>query len=76
MTFESAFKTTSAIFKKTSAWGNYLWKKLKVENLATLTLSALYLTDSIFFLCVPPFSGAGVVSGTLHPAEWDTHRSS
>jgi hypothetical protein len=31
-----------------------------------------------FFFCAPwayytVFSGAGVVSGTLHPAVWDTH---
>jgi hypothetical protein len=30
-----------------------------------------------FFLCpwayYTVFSGAGVISGTLHPAEWDTH---
>jgi hypothetical protein len=35
----------------------------------------------IFFFCAPwayytEFSGAGVVSGTLHPAVWDTHISS
>ena len=54
---------------------NYFWKVLLQRTNAKKNLKLNLFNIYIFFFAIL-FSGAGIVSGTLHPAVWDTHISS